>query len=123
LAVEKSNGGTIADQPEGPYTRSEHNPVTNSGHKVCVWHYQGGIAALLTTDGPEKNTIQWSPDRINFEIMSVLKGATEALGLVRSDDPGKGPLDDLRWGLCHRYDDSHQWQYIRRFESYFPRRI
>ena len=58
---------------------------------------------------------------INFEIMSVLKGAPEAIGLVRSNDPDKGPLDDLRWGLCHRYDDSWQWQYIRRFETYFPK--
>lgn len=114
-------GVAIADQPTGPYIKSKYNPVTNSGHEVCVWQYQGGIAALLTTDGPEKNTVQYAPDGINFEIMSVLKGVPEAIGLVRSNIPDKGPLDDLRWGLCHRYDDSWQWQYIRRFETYFPR--
>lgn len=116
-------GVAIADEPTGPYIKSEYNPVTNSGHEVCVWHYQGGIAALLTTDGPEKNTIQWAPDGLNFEIMSVIKGAPEAIGLVRSDDPKKRPLADLAWGLCHRYDVSGQWQYIRRFESYFPTRV
>ncbi|MBE0695976.1 MAG: family 43 glycosylhydrolase [Anaerolineaceae bacterium] len=116
-------GVAIADHPSGPYIKSPYNPVTNSGHEVCVWHYQGGIAALLTTDGPEKNTIQWAPDGINFEIMSVLKGAPEAIGLARCDDPSKGPLDDLRWGLCHRYDSSWQWQYIRRFESYIPKSV
>ena len=115
-------GVAIADNPTSPYVKSEYNPVTNSGHEVCVWHYNGGIAALLTTDGPEKNTIQWAPDGINFEIMSVIKGAPEAIGLYRSDDPDKGPLDDLEWGLCHRYDESWQWQYIRRFGTYFPRR-
>ena len=121
-------GVAIADQPEGPYVKSPYNPVTNSGHEVCVWHYNDGIAALLTTDGPEKNTIQWAPDGVNFEIMSVLKSAPEALGLYRSTDAGagsvgKGPLDDLRWGLCHRYDDGGQWQYIRRFESHIPRNV
>jgi len=30
--------------------------------------------------------------------MSVLKGVPEAIGLVRSEDPWKYPLDDLRWG-------------------------
>ena len=60
---------------------------------------------------------------INFEIMSVLKGAAEAIGLVRSDDPDKGPVDDLSWGLCHRYDSSWQWHYTRRFESFYPRHV
>ena len=93
----------IADRPTGPYTKSEYNPVTNSGHEVCVWPYKGGIAALLTTDGPEKNTIQYAPDGINFEIVAVLKGAPEALGLYRGEDPDEHPLASLRWGLCHQY--------------------
>ncbi len=116
-------GVAIADKPEGPYVKSDYNPVTNSGHEVCVWHYQGGIAALLSTDGPEKNTIQWAADGINFEIMSVIKGAPEAMGLYRNDDSAKGSLVDLKWGLCHRYDSSWNWQYIRRFETYFPRHV
>jgi len=93
-------GVAIADKPEGPYVKSEYNPVTNSGHEVCVWHYNGGIAGLLTTDGPEKNTIQWAADGINFEIEAVVKGAPEALGLFRPETTEQ-PLDGLRWGLCH----------------------
>ena len=112
-------GVAIADKPEGPYVKSEYNPVTNSGHEVCVWHYQGGIAALLTTDGPEKNTIQYAKDGVNFEIMSVLKGAPEALGVYRTPDHDKSPLEGLRWGLCHVYKGG--WQYIRRYELYVPR--
>lgn len=112
-------GVAIADKPEGPYVKSEYNPVTNSGHEVCVWPYKGGIAALLTTDGPEKNTIQYAPDGINFEIVAVLKGAPEALGVYRSEDPDKSPLEGIRWGLCHVYKDG--WQYIRRFETYRPK--
>ena len=94
-------GLAIADKPEGPYIKSEYNPVTNSGHEVCVWHYNGGIAAMLTTDGPEKNTLQWAPDGINFEIEAVIKSAPHANGLFRTEDHDKGPLEGLRWGLCH----------------------
>jgi len=54
--------------------------------------------------------------------MSVLKGAPEAIGLFRSTAPDKEPVDDLGWGLCHRYDSSWAWQWIRRFESTYPRR-
>ena len=97
-------GVAIADRPEGPYVKSEYNPVTNSGHEVCVWHYAGGIAALLTTDGPEKNTLQWAPDGINFEIQAVIKGAPHAIGLFRTPDHDQGPLEGLRWGLCHMVD-------------------
>jgi hypothetical protein len=111
-------GVAIADQPEGPYVKSAYNPVTNSGHEVCVWPYRGGIAALLTTDGPEKNTIQYAPDGINFEIVAVLKGAPEALGLLRTSNPDKSPLEGIRWGLCHAFRDG--WQYIRRFETNAP---
>ena len=114
-------GVAIADKPEGPYTKSLYNPVTNSGHEVCIWPYQGGIAVVLTTDGPEKNTIQYAKDGINFEIMAVIKGAPEAMGLFRPDNTDESPLAGIRWGLCHRYADKRQWQYIRRFETYFPR--
>ena len=94
-------GVAIADTLEGPYVKSEHNPVTNSGHEVCVWHYNGGIGAMLTTDGPEKNTIQWAPDGVNFEIQSVIKWAPQDNGLFRTPDHDAGPLEGLRWGLCH----------------------
>ena len=111
-------GVAIADQPEGPYVRSEYNPITNSGHEVCVWHYNGGIAAMLTTDGPERNTLQWAPDGINFEIMAYIKGAPEANGLYRAPDHAQndngGPLEGLRWGLCHEVDA--QTGFMHRFE-------
>jgi hypothetical protein len=98
--------------------KSEFNPITNSGHEVVVWHVNGGIASLLTTDGPEKNTCQWSPDGINFDIMAHIKGAPEALGLYR--DPAadtQDPMAGLAWGLCHKYDPSWNWNYICRFKT------
>jgi len=111
-------GVAIADKPEGPYVKSPYNPITNSGHELCVWPYKGGIAAMLTTDGPERNTIQYAEDGVNFEIKSHIRSGPHALGLVRSLDTDKSPLEALRWGLCHEYRGN--WQYIRRFDSYMP---
>lgn len=105
----------IADAPKGPYVKSPYNPISNSGHEVCLWPYNGGIASLITTDGPEKNTIQWAADGINFEIMSVIKDAPHAIGLNRDADNEKEPTEILRWGLTHQYKTD---QVIRRFTSY-----
>jgi len=113
---EVRHGVAIADRPEGPYVKSPYNPISNSGHEICVWKYRGGVASLLTTDGPEKNTIQWAPDGVNFEIKSVIKGAPEALGLYRPDDTDGDPHDGITWGLCHQYK-TWNWQYIRRFKA------
>lgn len=110
------HGVAIADDPKGPYIKSPYNPISNSGHEVCVWPYNGGIASLITTDGPEKNTIQWAPDGINFEIKSVIKSAPHAIGLNRTADNEKEPTEILRWGLTHQYR-TWNYQHIRRFSS------
>ena len=112
-------GVAISDKLEGPYVKSPYNPITNSGHELCVWPYKGGIAALIITDGPERNTIQWAPDGINFEIKSHIKGGPPAAGLDRSLDPEEGPLNALTWGLTHRYV-TYDWQHMQRFELRLP---
>jgi hypothetical protein len=110
------HGVAIADNPKGPYTKSSFNPISNSGHEICVWKYNDGIASLITTDGPEKNTIQWANDGINFEIMSVIKSAPHTIGLNRNVDNEKNPTEVLRWGLTHIYNNS-DYQSIMRFSS------
>tara|TARA_R110002124_G_scaffold123123_1_gene281864 strand:- start:197 stop:1414 length:1218 start_codon:yes stop_codon:yes gene_type:complete len=110
------HGVAIADNPLGPYVKSPYNPISNSGHEICVWPYKGGIAALITTDGPEKNTIQWSEDGINFNIMSSIKDAPHAIGLNRSADNEKEPTEILRWGLTHIYNNGN-YQSIMGFTS------
>ncbi|MFI3268774.1 MAG: family 43 glycosylhydrolase [Rikenellaceae bacterium] len=114
---EIKHGVAIADNPLGPYVKSEYNPISNSGHEICVWKYNGGVAALITTDGVEKNTIQWSPDGVNFEIMTVIAGAPHAIGLNRTADSEKSPTEVLRWGLTHHYNN-YNYQSIRRFETW-----
>ena len=107
-------GVAIADNIEGPYVRSEYNPITNSGHETCLWKYKNGIAAFLRTDGVEKNTLQFAEDGINFEIMSVIKGGPEASGPFRNDEDIEDPLDGMKWGLSHNVDC--EWGYIVRFD-------
>ncbi|RKF17951.1 glycosyl hydrolase [Alginatibacterium sediminis] len=112
---EIKHGVAIANSILGPYTKSELNPISNSGHEVAIWHCNGGIASLITTDGPEKNTIQWAADGLNFEIMSHIKGAPEALGIFRNPSSNTLPLPSLEWGLCHKYDATWNWNYICRY--------
>jgi hypothetical protein len=113
-------GVAIAGNPLGPYVKSPYNPISNSGHEICVWNYNNGIAMLVTTDGPEKNTIQWAPDGINFEIMSSIRQAPHAIGLDRTVDNEKEPTAIMRMGLTHEYK-TYDWQYIRGFRSYVKR--
>ncbi|WP_422359633.1 glycoside hydrolase family 117 protein [Reichenbachiella sp.] len=112
-------GVAIADQIEGPYKKSPYNPITNSGHQVCVWPYNGGVAGLMVGDGPEKNTVQWAQDGINFEIMSYLKNTPEAVGLYQKSSYDGNEVEALGWGLCHEVT-SPERQYIKRFEGFKP---
>lgn len=116
---EIKHGVAIANSPLGPYTKSELNPITNSGHEVAVWPYRGGMATMLTTDGPEKNTCQWALDGINFDIMSHIKGAPEAVGFFRPENPSQSddPISGIEWGLSHKYDASWNWNYLCFFKT------
>ncbi|MGX5856534.1 glycoside hydrolase family 117 protein [Dyadobacter jiangsuensis] len=110
------HGVAIADHPLGPYVKSPYNPISNSGHEICVWPYRGGIASLITTDGPERNTLQWAPDGVNFEIMGAIKGAPHAIGLNRELTSDEDPVAIMKWGLTHIYNSWHE-QSIMRFDS------
>ena len=94
-------GVAIADKPEGPYVKSEYNPITQSGHELCVWPYKGGIAMASSADGPERQTIQYAPDGINFEIKAYVGDVPTAMGLVTTLDNDRHPTAGLEWGLCH----------------------
>lgn len=109
-------GVAFADAITGPYTHSEYNPITNSGHETLLWHYAGGIAALLNRDGPEKETIQYAPDGINFEIMAHVSNSPQAGGAFRCETPDEYPLKGLEWGLCHVDERSSLWNHMLRFD-------
>lgn len=114
------HGVAVSDSPFGPYVKSTYNPISNSGHEVVIWHYNGGIGSLITTDGPERNTVQWAPDGINFEILAEIRRPPHAIGLLRRNDHSDKPFEIFEWGLTHEYKNWH-YQYIRRFNGYRPR--
>ncbi|MHC4330201.1 MAG: glycoside hydrolase family 117 protein [Planctomycetota bacterium] len=98
----RAQGVAIADHPTGPFTKSPLNPVLNSGHETCLWPYRDGIAALVSLDGPEKNTIQYAPDGVNFKVKALLQVPPIAPGPYIPDAfadnrDGRG----ITWGLCH----------------------
>lgn len=95
-------GVATADNPLGPFTKSPFNPIMNSGHETCLFPWKGGVAALTSLDGPEKNTIQFAPDGINFKIMTSVEMPPLAPGPFVPDafaDNGDGR--GITWGLCH----------------------
>ncbi len=114
-------GVAIADNIKGPYIKSEHNPITHSGHELCVWKYKEGIAMVSSADGPERQTIQYAQDGINFEIMSYVNWVPTAMGLVTTLDNDKHPTEALSWGLHHKtkiYPGETWWtgdNYLARF--------
>ena len=98
----RAQGVAIADHPAGPFEKSPLNPVINSGHETCLWPFESGIAALVSLDGPEKNTVQYAPDGVNFEVKSLIQVPPIAPGPFVPDafsDNGDGR--GITWGLCH----------------------
>ncbi|MCY4019527.1 MAG: family 43 glycosylhydrolase [Chloroflexi bacterium] len=111
--MESKWGVAIADHPLGPYAKSSLNPITNSGHEVMVWNYAGGVGALITRCGPEKNSIQFAADGINFEVKSTIIEPPQAAGALRVNaDTDQQPLSGLSWGLSHvtSYSAHATWQ-------------
>jgi len=108
-------GVAISEHPEGPYEKHSLNPITNSGHEVWVWPWKRGVAAMVDWAGPEKGTIQYSEDGVNFEVVASLEDIPPAGGAYIPDKftdtkDGQG----FSWGLCH-YGRS-DWNFLVRFD-------
>ena len=98
----RAQGVAIADHPFGPFVKSSLNPVINSGHETGLFPWKGGIAGIVSLDGPEKNTVQYAPDGINFEMVSILQVPPVAPGpFVPDAFAGNGDGRGITWGLFH----------------------
>ena len=98
----RAQGVAISDNPLGPFTKSPFNPVINSGHETGLFPYKGGIAAIVSLDGPEKNTVQYAEDGINFHPVSMLMIPPVAPGPFVADAfLGDGNGRGITWGLMH----------------------
>ncbi len=108
-------GVAIAEKPEGPYQKSALNPVIIGGHECIIWPYKNGVCALVA-QGPERNTIQYAEDGLNFEVIATVNEAPYAAGLFRPDfSDGKGTGEKINWGISHVVQDT-PWHYLRRLE-------
>lgn len=108
-------GVAIADKPEGPYIKHPLNPLTNSGHEVWAWPYKGGIALMCDWAGPEKNTVQFAEDGLNFRVVAALEDIPPAGGSYIADkftDPEDGR--GFTWGLSYVRNDD--WNSLIRFD-------
>ncbi|MGM8361996.1 glycoside hydrolase family 117 protein [Flavobacterium sp. ARAG 55.4] len=108
-------GVAIADKPEGPYVKSEYNPVLIGGHECIVWPYRKGVCAFLS-EGPEANSIQFAEDGINFYPVKHGLEKPEAGGVYREGgftDTDIAPGQGITWGLSHVLGD---WNFLRRFD-------
>ncbi len=98
-----ATGVAIAENPAGPYIKSECNPVLMGGHGSMVWPYRNGVCATLP-EGAERNSVLFAEDGINFH--PVIQGLTvpKGGGAYRpgkfadvDEQPGQG----LTWGVGH----------------------
>ena len=95
-------GVATADDPRGPFVKSPLNPLTNSGHETFLYPFREGIVAVTSVEGPEKNTVQYAPDGLNFEVVGKVSVPPVAAGPYVPDaftDSGDGR--GVTWGLAH----------------------
>lgn len=94
--------------------------MLNSGHETCLWPWKGGIAAIVSLDGPEKNTVQYAPDGVNFQMKSILQVPPIAPGpFVPDAFAAGGDGRGFTWGLCHINPDgggSAKYSILARFD-------
>jgi beta-xylosidase len=109
-------GVAIADNPQGPFVKHEMNPLIG-GHTVCVWPHREGVAALVDDAGPERHTVQWSPDGLHFQRAAKIESGVHT---------GCGPYDPdahanvsfghgITWGVAQERGEDGR-MYIVRFE-------
>ncbi len=99
-------GLAIAAKPEGPYRRHAGNPVLNSGHTVNIWPHREGVAALVDNAGPQRYSVQWSPDGIHFEMAAKLDfvhTGTAAYSPDAFSDTRYG--QGISWGVAQHRDE------------------
>ena len=112
-------GVAIADNPEGPYVKSESNPLAEGGHEVLVWPEGKGVGALvgmkLGKEVPFR--FMYAKDGLNFKETAEVSNSNApwAPGAYRPEaftDSGKG--ERIQWGL--HIGGERPDLYLQRFE-------
>ena len=114
-------GVAVSARPQGPYIKSELNPLIKSGHEVLVWPFGEGVAVLIGQTGSLKNTVQYAPDGLKFSVKAHIKDPPKAPGAYRPDaftntKSGKG----ISWGIS--MGSYGKWPYLVRFDCDLARK-
>lgn len=88
-------GVAIAENPSGPYVKSNANPLVRAGHEMLVWPHGPGVAAYAKQGG-----VWYSRDGLRFEqaMDTSAKPVVGAAGAYRRDafeDDGCGVTGSL----------------------------
>jgi hypothetical protein len=118
-------GCAISDSPMGPFVKPLENPVLLGGHETFFYPYRDGIACVQIYDGPEKNTVQFSKDGINFEVKAHVMLPPVGAGPFCPDmfaDNGDG--QGVTWGVCHMFSEEPGYScYIARFDCALSQKV
>ncbi len=98
----RMQGLVTGDDPLGPFRKHPLNPVIASGHETTLFPFKEGMAALVTRDGNEHNTVQYAADGVNFEVAAHVELLPAAAGPFVADaftdtQDGRG----ITWGISH----------------------
>ena len=97
----RSTGLAIADTPYGPFEKYGE-PSNEFRTETQLFRFKEGIAAILSKDGHEANTIQYSPDGKNFKMASICNVLPIAGALYDPDAfTGAEYARGVTWGLSH----------------------
>lgn len=122
-------GVAIADRPEGPYKKSKLNPVICGGHECIIFPYRDGMCALVS-QGPEKGSVQFSTDGLNFypKAFGIMNPGFKrivtypaAAGIYRVGhfrDIEEAPGQGITWGLRNRMGsvNGHNYNFLSRWD-------
>jgi len=118
-------GVAIADKPEGPFIKSELNPIVIGGHEVVIFPYKSGVCGMVR-QGPELHTLQCAEDGLNFEIASHVGQVPIAGTFFRQGtfkDINKFPAKLPTWGLSHANRLGSKETSIVRYDIKFNRQV
>lgn len=116
-------GVAVADNPEGPFVKSELNPVVAGGHEVVIFPYKSGVCGMLR-QGPELYSMQYAKDGLNFEMVSHVTDVPHAGTFFRQGkfkDIDKYPAKLPTWGLSHSYRLGSREAFIIRYDVNFKK--
>ena len=108
-------GLAVSDTVCGPYKKYAENPVTDSGHTVCIIRYGRSFLALFDNAGPCRHSLGYSENGICFEQVKSLGHVDTGCGAfdpAAFDSTSCEPY--LIWGLTAEAEC--EVPYLKRFE-------